>query len=452
MSFDVELERDVIAHALKDKRYLGTACALMERHHFSSERLAWVWEVLSEVYDKNRELPSPSIFFTRIDRDYEDEDKREHMEEVLAGLYARKAAAPKSALDEIRRFIKMAVARRASDEMLDGIDDGDLDAVESAFDEGMAEIRRASVLDTPVSWIGGAKERLSRYESYGKPGGRYAFKTMLETINHRAIPIGGLPAGKIAEVLATTNVGKTTFLVDIGYNALVRSHAAVLHVTTEDPREEVELRYDARITGIKRTKLESGGLTASDKKKFLRTFADHEHIQDLLSVHYLPKGHKVSVIGPLVEMMRERHPRKGLLLVYDSPYHAQGIRHVKERRHELREVAEYLDNLTKDESLGLGDVSVWFSHHGRRKDAGKVPTAESGAESYDIERIVDFMVGLREGDTSDGTEEVDMECWVTKNRLGPLKRAIIYMKADLEICKFREVAYHELADDEDEDE
>jgi len=159
------------------------------------------------------------------------------------------------------------------------------------------------------------------------------------------------------------------------------------------------------------------------------------------------------MVGPLVEMVREKHPRKGLLLVYDSPYHAQGIRHVKERRHELREVAEYLDNLTKDKSLGLGDVAVWFSHHGRRKDAGRVPTSESGAESYDIERIVDFMVGLREGDTPEGAREKNMECWVTKNRIGPVKRMVVWMKADLEICKFREVAYHELEEDEeDEDE
>jgi len=275
---------------------------------------------------------------------------------------------------------------------------------------------------------------------------------MSETINHRAIPVGGLPAGKLGEVLATTNVGKTTFLVALGKTALLRSGAVVLHITTEDPQEDVELRYDACFTQIKRTTLEGGRLTKKEKKRFLEIFDSRPDIADKLFVHYLPKGHKITMVGPLIQNVREKHPHAPILFNYDSPYHAQGIRHTRERRHELREIAEYIDNLTKDPALELGDVGCWFSHHGRRKDAGRVPTAESGAESYDIERIVDFMIGLREGDALAKSGEQIIEAWISKNRIGPMKRAVIYMKADLETCTFREVAHHEIVEEDEDDE
>jgi replicative DNA helicase len=450
MAFDVELEKDVLAACLKDKKYLSRAAAVLEEKHFSSGTFAWVWKVLAETFTKHRELAGPSLMFARMDRDW-DEDKHDHVEDVLAALYDRKPASPKAALSEIRRFIKMAVARRTADGVLDSLDDGDMDEAEAALDAGSTEIRRASLISEPSSWTAGAAARLARYESFAIPGTRRVFKTMSETINHRAIPLGGLPAGKIGEILATTNVGKTSFLVGLGYNAANRSGAAVLHITSEDEAEEVEKRYDACITGIDRDKLGMGKLTTAEKTAFMEAFDAHAHIEDRIFVQSLPKGHKVTMVGPLVEMVRERHPKLPILLCYDSPYHARGITVQRERRHELREVIEYVDNLTKDESLGLGPVGVWFTHHARKVDAGKVPTAESGAESYDIERTVDFAVGLREGDSLPTAKEKTMELWITKNRIGPLKKAVVYMKADLGTCRFREVAYHEVAEEEEDE-
>jgi len=448
--FDDELEKDILASCLQDRKFLRMAAPLLEEGMFSTESRGWIWRVLQETFTKHRELASPALIMTRLDRDYENEDDQITIEMVLSSLYSRKSHSPRAALDEVRRFVVMAAARRAADDVLGGIDDGDLEAVEEAFDDGALALRKASILSMPESWSKGAKERLSRYESYGKPGGRLCFKTMSETINHRAIPVGGLPVGKLGEVLATTNVGKTTFLVDLGFNALIKSQAVVLHITTEDPQEDIETRYDARISRVPRGKLETGSMTPVERKQFLDAFEEHPHIHDRLFVSYLPKGHKITLVGPLLESIRERHPTAPILLNYDSPYHAQGVRRHSDRRHELREVAEYIDNLTKDAALGLGDVACWFTHHGRRKDAGRVPTAESGAESYDIERIVDFMIGLREGESLDGSTEVIMEAWIAKNRLGPLRRAVIYLKADLGICYFREVSWHEISEDEDD--
>lgn len=440
MSYDVALEKDVLAACLTDERFLSTAATFLEPEHFSSKTYAWLWEQAQTCYTKHRELIDATVLHTRAE-DAFDEGDLEHVEDVMLALYDHEPGSPRAALDEIRRFVKMAEVRRAADVALDGIDAGDLEAAEDALDAGTAAVRRASAVSLPKSWTAGAKARLEKYKARSKPGYRAVFRTGIEMIDLRAIRAGGLPAGKVAEVLATTNIGKTTFLVFLGKQAMVKSGAAVLHITTEDPAEEVEERYDANFTGISRDKLDAGLLTPTEEKAFLAAFEEAGHLQDRLAVHYLPKGHKVTAVGALIDAFRQDHPKRPILLAYDSPYHAKAPTHHRERRHELREVMEYIDNLTKDEALGLGDVGCWFTHHARKIDAGKVPTSESGAESYDIARIVDFAVGLREGEELIGSEEKSMELWITKNRIGRLRRHVIYLKADLGICQFREVAF-----------
>lgn len=449
MSWDVELERTVLSRCLKDRPFLSQAFPLLEEIDFSSESFAWIWICLAEVFEKHRELADPSVLFTRIDREFPDVADRERLEDTLSALYSASPSSPHAALDEIRRFVKMSAARRAADGVFDGIEDGDMDAVESALDDGSMKIRRAGLIAQPTSWTASAESRLERYKSYARPGVLRTFATMSPTINRLAMAGGGLPIGKMAEIMSTTNVGKTSFLVDIGYNAIVRSQAAVIHVSSEDPMEEVEARYDARFLGIDRDRLMAGDIKAHEAEHYRKKFIEAAELNDSLFVHYLPKGHKVTMVGPLVEMVRQRHPYKPILLCYDSPYHAAPPSKKTERRHELREIIEYVDNLTKDASLGLGPVGCWFTHHARRKDAGKAPTAESGAESYDIERSIDFGIGLREGEAIKSNEYICIEGHIMKNRLGKLKKAVIYFEARLGTCRFDETSYTELYDADD---
>jgi len=450
MSFDVELEKDILSQCLRSKAYLSKAVALVEAHVFSSRSFAWVWGVLEETYRVHRELPSPAFLLAKIDTDYGETEDAAHMETVLEALYDRETSSPKAALAEIRRFIKMAAARAVADTALDSIDSGDVEAAEAAVEKGVASMRRASVLVEPTPWGSTAVERLDRYVARATPGARPVFKTMSDTLDMRALR-GGFPAGKIGEIQANTNVGKTTFIVDLGYNALTRSGAVVLHITSEDEIEEVELRYDARLTGIGRNALESGKLTRLQRETYKEAFERHPHLHDSLFCCYLPKGHKVTMVTPLVEMVRERHPTRPILFIYDSPFHAKGPdRFYKEKRHEVRDVVEYLDNIAKDKSLGFGDVGIWFTHQANRASAGKVPTAESGAESYDVERTVDFGIGLREGVDLAGSKEKTIEGWVIRNRINRMKKAVVYFKADLDLCRFREVAAFEIEEEEGE--
>lgn len=453
--WDQKLEREVLARAIKDKSFLAKTVAVLKGREFSDPIYTWVWQTLSSMYLKHRELISPEVMMSRVDKDF-NPDGVSQVEDILESLYTYDPPSPSAALDEIRRFVKMASARATADSILDGIDSADMEAAGTALVQGATDFRRVDVIEEPDDWVIGMRERLAEYRAAAQPGYTRTISTFSHTLNHLAFRSGGFPIGKIGEVMGNTNVGKSTFMVGLGYEAIFRSQAVVLHITTEDPKHEIAARYDARHFGIDRLRLMEGRLTEDEYARMEAAANDmsaSEMLASSLFIHALPKGHPVSAVGPIMEMVREKQPRRPILLCYDSPYHAVGHTPGAERRHQLREVAEYMDNLTKDPSMELGDVSCWFTHQARRKDAGKRLRAESGAESYDIERIVDFMLGLNEaGDGPDKDGKSIIEANVGKNRIGPLKNAVIYFEADLGKCMFVEREYAVVEDDGDLDE
>ena len=73
MSFDVELEKDVLSTCLKDLGFVRSSTPVLRRHDFSSKVLGWIWKVISETYSESREIPTGRIFAIRLDRDFEKE-------------------------------------------------------------------------------------------------------------------------------------------------------------------------------------------------------------------------------------------------------------------------------------------------------------------------------------------------------------------------------------------
>ena len=55
MSFDVELEKDVLATCLRDVGFVRSANPVLRRHDFSSKALSWIWKVISETYSEARD-------------------------------------------------------------------------------------------------------------------------------------------------------------------------------------------------------------------------------------------------------------------------------------------------------------------------------------------------------------------------------------------------------------
>ena len=444
--YDVEFEMDVLASSLKDSKFLSRAAPILRRHNFSSKSHAWVWTNLEHYWTEYRERVTPSILLAQIDHDFKKPEQVEHMQDVLKALYGRKVAAPKSALKFIGDYYKMAVMRETASKVLDGMDDRDLDKASEALNQGAVDMRGAEGLRETTAWGDGVKGRLGRYKSAQTHAGP-VFRTPFPSLNR--VFNGGMKPGKMGIILGNTGVGKSCLAVDLGFNALVHDRAVVIHITTEEMLEEAEIRYDARFSEIARDKLEDGKLTDAEAEMLEARFKRSAKVMARLFIEQLPPGSKVTLIQPIVEQVREQFPDEPLLLIFDSPYHTTWKRQYEAYRHEIKAIFDYLASLITDPEYA--PMAMWATDHARRQDAGRNPGAESGAESYDKNRTTGVVIGLREGEADINETEKTIEVNVAKNRLGKIKRMIIYSKANTAICKFREVAYDDDQDDDDGD-
>lgn len=92
-----------------------------------------------------------------------------------------------------------------------------------------------------------------------------------------AAPQSGLSKGQLGVVLARAGVGKTTFLVQVGLDHLLRG-ASVLHVSVAQTVEQVQSRYDALLDEMTagQTPLERESLrTELARRRMISAFADH---------------------------------------------------------------------------------------------------------------------------------------------------------------------------------
>ena len=445
---DVEYEKDVLAQCLRDESYLRRALPVVQRHYFSSETMGWIWSKLAELYEGTREMPTGAVWASAVEHGFAHKPAdADHAKDMLVVLRRRTVRAPKTALEELRRFVRASVLRRYAAEALDGLDDGDLDAVEKAFMDGVGEARGASMLEEPKDYFSGAADRLTRYtEKSGK--GRVGACTPLRTLNK--ILGHGLPPGRLGIIQANTNVGKSSLAVDMGWHTLTDrgpdggpSTWCVVHVCTEESQEEVEARYDARLTEVPKDTLLGGRMTATEEAVFdHRMAARGPEIAGRLTIHNLEQGSKVSGVRALLERTRQAHPDAPILLIVDSPDHLTPNRKMDNFRLEQSAVYWYLKGLTL--SKPLGQVAMWATTQAPSQFEGKMLTAKAVSETYDKARIADFMLGLMEGVAGAGpsTGKTFVHAAITKNRISGAKHKRFELLAQFGICKFAELAAH----------
>lgn len=431
---DLDLEADVLAMCLRDSKYVKAAQATLDARHFASREHGWVWRVISETHRASKEIPSATIFFARADLDFTSAEAREAAIDTVIALAERTVDAPEAALDLIRKMTRMALIRSLGEQSLTGIDLGDLDKAEASVHEGLAALRAVGQIEPVRPLAEAAEQRLARRLSPER--GIVRFRTPFPTVNGWLR--GGLKAGHIGVLLGNTNAGKTSLATDLGGTALIHDNAAVLHIVTEEILEDSELRYDARLSGVERDVLEDGRLSDAQVAAYRGAYA--QPWAQRLHLNSVPPGSPVTAIEPLVEEVRSKHPGIPLLVVFDSPWHVHWIKNVGEFRHEVRYVFEYL--LAMVQSKEFAPIGMWCTDHARRQDAGRTPGAESGGESYDKNRAVSLVFGLREIAATDHTGEAVVELHLAKNRISKAKKKVLITRANHGLCSFRESPLH----------
>jgi hypothetical protein len=444
------MEKDVLSQCMRDEGFARAASPVLRAHSFSNRHHTWIWRVLSETYAATRELPTGRVYAAHLLRDFERPEDRAYLLGVLKGLYGRPSKAPRSALEEVRRFARVAAVRGSLGDALDALDKSDVDGAERAVETGLSATRAASALREPATGDAWA-ERLRIYT--GEDGPTVRFDVPIDAFNR--VTGGGLPPGAVAIVVAQTNIGKSTWAVDVGYTALLRNPAThVAHVTTEETEREAFARYDSRIAAageataegkarFERTYLLSGALSPHDAEAFRVRMTRAKALTSRLHVLELAPGSSSSGLWSFVERVREQAgPDAPILLNVDSPDHLEPPTAAARKDHRLQVAAVYwnLKALAKDKRAG--PLAVWAVTWAPAEYEHRRMTANAVSETKEKGRIADFMLAMTDGDSEGdasseaGDQEIIFD--VIKNRLGRVKRLRVYARANLGVCEFRD--------------
>ncbi len=238
---------------------------------------------------------------------------------------------------------------------------------------------------------------------------------------------GGLQKKQLATVLGITGRGKTNFLIDRGWTAVLNGFATVYY-TLELDEESVNTRIDARATGVglKLLKQNPEAVERGWKKipqKLRDSFVVKEfpmgeftigmmeaHLKRLERYAFYPK----LVVIDYVDLMRPT-------VTYDSGYETLGALHTGIRGFAQKHA-----------------LAIWTGSQGNRAamndekgDIGLGNASESTKKTF----VADVVIGLNQGPKE--KKQGHMRAAILKNRNGPADREVP-LSVDHDKCKFED--------------
>lgn len=200
--------------------------------------------------------------------------------------------------------------------------------------------------------------------------------------------IGGLPLGSLTVVGAATNVGKTSFGLEMCLRTASRNVGSGF-VSHEDPEDLITARLLGSVAGISSRALMLGKL--QDAQEFSRLAQAATKMQDLsdrLLASSTVGGTELDVCAAMSRMAM----RGAKLIVVDYLQAIDSSKRQQDRRNEVR----WLTSRLKAHAQRLGVALVLLSQLSRppKGDEGREPSKHDLKEAGDVENAAEFIVML----------------------------------------------------------
>lgn len=406
---DAHFQDELIRFLIYDRNFLKEASHLLKaedfkklHQHGGNERKA-IAEMTLDFWRKYRE-PVGKLFKVELQEyaqktGWRDENRERLFEYGEALTNGHKRVAPDAALDKIRQYRLDLELAHAMGEMNDAMDKGILTA-----DEFMAIARKA------VEAVG---------KEPGRPTSIFSDRELEQRIIRRALqqrvqrfPVLLIdPIDRMVRVIARKHLGlvlapygrgKTLFFVWLALAYTLQGYN-VLHFTLEDPREDVEDRFDAAITSLPIGRLADLPNRVREKfqryKRMLRT--------RLKIVDGTDGGITIGAIENIWEQERNRGFAADVVIVdYDDEIRPE--RKQEERRMEFADIyRDFRSVIARHELIG------WTASQTSRKSEDlKIIGGKYIAEDISKIRKASFAMSLGQGDW--GEESIFL--WIAKHR------------------------------------
>lgn len=386
MKFNKKFEEEILAQALKDIDYLKKASRILDTHHFNSQQFSWLWKVISDVWNKYRELASVRLILTRARVDFPKDEEREAYIELVNRLYRKKLKAPKATLDQLVIFTRTVNAQLSMEKAATYLEKNKLDHV---YDT-LRNLTRKDLKPrdyTKIDWIEEFEQRQQeRREQKENPQEKTVIPTGFKRLDKI---ISGIQESELGLVLATTGKGKSVMLSNLAFTSVKRGFPTV-YFALEMPARQIAMRQDARWLGMSYNKFKNYDFTPSELRKIDKKLKRiHKSWKGKLKIISMPlRRADINTIRGALDDLQTDEGFVPKLICIDSGDHLQSANKTESFR--LQQTSVYWDLKT----LAEDGFAVWSSTHAGREWAKLIATAEATGESYDKARIADIVLSL----------------------------------------------------------
>lgn len=242
--FGRKFQSCVLKALLSDRIFFEDIFEILKEDYFSSNPHKMIWVEICKLYQQYQDVPTFDVLKIEI-ANYPEGEIKDDTLTMLVDIKSRNNKYElQYAKDKSLEFCRNQSMKGAIIKSIDLLKDNKFDEIQRTVEEAL---KISSKTNLGHDYFKDLKYRAVKEKRDPIPTGK-------DALDQRDILDGGLAAGEIGLIMAPTGVGKSHFLVDIGYGALAAGYN-VVHYSFELSEKNIGLRYDSRITQISTKKL-----------------------------------------------------------------------------------------------------------------------------------------------------------------------------------------------------
>lgn len=377
-------ELDVLASAVKHKKFLARFASRVKPDDFQNEVYGVVWDVITKLWMTYHEMPTFSAVDTKIkERISGDYFYREDIPVLITAMQAVKARANMVGLtfDQIEDWCAARARSKMSEKAQRAVFDGDPTLMQEAYAEYIASL----------STVDEEKDFFDRWEDIAVASER--LETGFISTGHRDLDKiigGGYLKGDFFMLWGVDGLGKSWLAIQLGMKAITQGRR-VLHITNEMLKQDVEERYLALFSQVNTRNFTSN---MAHIKSLQET---HQSMRGLLKVQFMGLGSTSGDIRAILEeAVLDERPYDLVIIDYVDkvdPARNLGGDDWLRLEHLFEELAE-LSKLTGDYHLNPSICAV--THANADADGKAMPKGRKalGRSQMGKSKAVDFSIVL----------------------------------------------------------
>lgn len=397
-NFGKPFQERVLQALLSDYQWAQQMMEVMRAEYFEVNYLKYLFEIYSKYYTQYKTFPSLTMLATMA-RDQLRAGNDEIMcTQVVNYLQTIKSNPNANDLpfvkDRSLNFCKNQALKEALENAVDL-------TKEERYEEIVAHIKKAITVGTPNTT---GHDFFEDLDARFNIKNRIVVATGLSHLDAKETMNGGLGAGELGCILASTGIGKSHFLVQLGANAL-RNGLNVLHYTFELSEHKVGIRYDSNFTGISATDI-------LEEKEFVQQHYKSNNYGRLIIKEYPTNTATVGMLKAHIEKLKITKNFTPHVVIIDYADIMRSSRQMDSLRHELKIVYEELRGLAMELN-----IPIWTASQVNRDGSDSdIVGLDKISESYGKAMVCDFIMSLSRNQVQKANGLCNI--YVAKSRLG----------------------------------